>query len=109
MSTEPVNKRGMTLRQLQYLRERLSDIRRSKPSNYEPITRTKEPREVRLAKAQIAKLSDLVQQWEDGFEELRDKRNEAIAKDVAECRRLIEFGNAQEALKALDAFQAKKY
>ena len=98
----------ITQRQAKYLRDRLEEIRKSKPSYHQEV-QANEPARVTAAKKLIEHNTEIVEVWEKSLSERKRKRNLEIGDIANKCRRIIEFGESEAALKALDEFAAKDF
>jgi hypothetical protein len=94
--------------ELKYLCDRLESIRRAKPRRYEPI-KMQEPRDVIAARKQIERSTVVIDAWGEKLSERGKQRDQNLSKAYDACRRLIEFGDAAAALKALDEFESKEF
>lgn len=95
-----------------YLKDRLDAINREKGVygwGDSRIAKLPEPLAVVEAKKRIARDSKIVDRFEKKerayIQRIKD-RKKAMSED---CRRLIEFGDAKDALKAIDKFKATNF
>lgn len=98
----------MTKEQQRYLNDRLNEVRQTKPRGYDSVKLPK-PAAVLAAESAQRKAALVIRRFEKKCEVARKKRNELVDATVSEIRRIILFGDAKAALKALDRFAAKKF
>lgn len=93
-----------------YLKERLERIFRAQKVYWgsEPVKLPK-PAEVIEAEKRIARDSKIVNRFHKKERTAARRRDKCKREMVEKCRHLIEFGDAKDALKALDRFEKMKF
>jgi tRNA A22 N-methylase len=98
----------MNAAQQRFLLNRLDEVRRAKPSRYDAPKIT-EPKHVIAARLAQTKAKQVLEKWQKTIDRTKNTRNTAIDKAFNEAKTAILFSPSEDAIKAIDRFEAMKF
>jgi hypothetical protein len=101
-------KMAMTQKKQRFLFERLEQVRSSKPSRWDG-PKLPETDAVKAAKKRIKHDTEIVRAHDKRASEVAKKRSDDISDTVMVIKGAILFGDADKALKMIEAFSKKKF
>jgi len=98
----------ITKDQQKFLKGRLESILSDKPSRYESVELPDTPA-VKKARKDFEAAQAIISAHKKRSDQMNKDRRAAIMKAYNTCGQIIQFGNPDAAIKALDAFEATTY
>jgi predicted ABC-type ATPase len=102
---------SITIAQQKFLKDRLYSVNKAKPGRYDRLTKQQEeaPARIKAARQAIEKAKALISEFESGLSKKAKATEEAQTRAYNVCMQVIMFGKPEEAIAAIDKFEATKF